>query len=86
MLGLETNGRIFPKLRTSTFARTFLCPPTFLDQDQCIVGSSEIEAADLNHAIDKAQSILRARPHYQGVELWDGRKHAYPVVRAEGHA
>jgi hypothetical protein len=58
---------------------SYLC--CFLDQDQ----SSEIEAADLNHAIDKAQSILRARPHYQGAELWDDRKHAHPVVRAAGH-
>ena len=59
---------------------SYIC--CFLDQDQCIVGSSEIKAADLNHAIDKARSILRVRPHYQGVELWDDRKHVYPVVQA----
>jgi hypothetical protein len=62
---------------------SYLC--CFLDQDQRTVGLSEtIEAADLSRAIDKAQAILEARPHYQGVELWDGGKRVYPAARASG--
>ena len=60
---------------------TYLC--CFVDQDQRIGGSSEIiDAADLSDAIVKAQAMLQARPHHQGVELWEGGKRVYP--RAHG--
>jgi hypothetical protein len=49
------------------------------------IGLSEIIDADNpTDAIDKALAMLNARRHYSAVEVWDGEKRLYPLVRPPG--
>jgi hypothetical protein len=58
---------------------TYLC--CFLDRNQGLGAAEMIDANELSDAIDKALTMLQARPHYQGVELWEGGKRVYPRPR-----
>jgi hypothetical protein len=56
---------------------TMLYRFTCLDGHEHAVITEEIEARSLIDAIAKAQMMLKARPHYETVEVWQGNTFAY---------
>ena len=62
----------------STRMHSYRC--YFINHDAHHGGPAEIVDADnLSAAIDVALAMLRARPHYASIELWDGAKRVYPT-------
>jgi hypothetical protein len=53
----------------------------FLNEDNCIKAAEIIEADAVGEAIDEALVMLRERPRYSAVEVWDGARKLYPTDR-----
>ena len=54
----------------------------FLDATGAIALTEAIECADGLEAISIAQKIWTHRPHYHGIELWQGFRRVHLEVRA----
>jgi len=55
----------------------------FLNEDNHIKAAEIIEAEAIGEAIDRARAMLRERPRYGAVELWDGARRLYPSDQPE---
>ena len=51
----------------------------FLDDQEHITVSENIEADTLVEATDRAHAMLRGRPHHRSIEIWQGARRLYPV-------
>jgi hypothetical protein len=54
----------------------------FLDRNNQIRSTEEIEAEGLVEAIDRSLTMLKLRPHHHAIELWQGAKMVYPLHAA----
>ena len=57
--------------------KTMLYRFTCLDADEHPVSTEEIDVQSLMDAIAKAHTMLKARPHYETIEVWRGNSLAY---------
>jgi hypothetical protein len=57
----------------------------FLDPDEHIHGSADVEAGGLEEAVDLALEILKAQysPKCEFIEIWQGDQRLYPPTQAE---
>ena len=53
----------------------------FLDSRDHIEAYEEIETGTLLDAIDRANAILKERPHHDAVEVWAGNRWIYRAAR-----
>ena len=53
----------------------------FINYEDEIGLSEMIDADNPTDAIEKALVMLHARPHYSAVEVWEGQKRLYPLLR-----
>ncbi len=58
----------------------------FLDRDEHIHGSADIEADELEEAIDLALEMLKAQhsSKCEVIEIWQGDQRLYPARSGEG--
>jgi hypothetical protein len=49
----------------------------FLDSDERVAASEDIDVSATEEAIDRAQAMLRRRVHHQGVEVWQDARRLY---------
>jgi hypothetical protein len=52
----------------------------FLDRDNQLRSTEEVEAEGLAEAIDRSLTMLRLRPHHHAIELWQGARLVYPSL------
>ena len=59
----------------------------FLDGDEHIHGSAEVEADRLEDAVDRALEMLKAQysPKCEFIEIWQGDQRLYPAMGGERH-
>jgi hypothetical protein len=50
----------------------------FLDRDDQIRSTEDIEAEGLGEAIDRSLTMLKLRPHHHAIEVWRGARMVYP--------
>ena len=68
---------MFYILPQSATEQTMLYRFTCLDAHEQAVSTEEIDARSLLDAIAKAHMMLKARPHYETVEVWQRNTLAY---------
>ena len=58
----------------------------FLDRDEHIHGSADIDAGGLEEAVDRALEMLKAQysPKCEFIEIWQGDQRLYPATGGEG--
>jgi len=57
----------------------------FIDRNDRFGEPPEIIEADARfEAIGTALAMLRARPHYQAIEVWEGARRVYPLPPPRG--
>jgi hypothetical protein len=57
----------------------------FLGAHNQVVGAADdIEAATPGEAVNQALLLLKTRPWYRGVELWDRTQRVYPAPASDG--
>ncbi len=49
----------------------------FLDGNERIAASEDIDADAAHEAIDRAQAMLKRRAHHHGIEVWQGARRLY---------
>ena len=47
------------------------------------IGAADIEAAALSEAIAKALGMLKLRPQFDNIEIWQGTHRLYPEPAAD---
>ena len=58
----------------------------FLDHDEHIHGSADLEAGGLEEAIDRAMEMLRTQyTQCAFIEIWQGDQRLYPPTGSESH-
>jgi hypothetical protein len=50
----------------------------FLDRDNRIRATEDLEAEGVVEAIDRSLTMLQLRPHHHAIELWQGARMVYP--------
>jgi hypothetical protein len=55
----------------------------FLDREDHIGAAADIEAAALSEAVAKALGILKIRPQFDHIEIWQGAHRLYPEAAAD---
>jgi hypothetical protein len=76
-LTAEPSGSLGDERRT-------LCPSTDAIFSIIAIRSKpyeEIEAGTLLHAIDRANAMLKERPHHDTIEVWAGNRWIYRAAR-----
>ena len=58
----------------------------FLDREEHFGAAVDIEAAALSEAVAKALGILKMRPQFDEIEIWQGTQRLYPEPAADKSA
>jgi hypothetical protein len=54
----------------------------FLDRDNQIRSTEDLEAEGAAEAVDRSLTMLKLRPHHHAIELWQGSRMIYPQAAA----
>ena len=59
----------------------------FLDRDEHIHGSADVEAGGLEEAVDRTLEMLKAQyfPRCEFIEIWQAEQRLYPPSAGESH-
>jgi len=55
----------------------------FLDREDHIGAAADIEAAALSETVTKALGMLKIRPQFDDIEIWQGTHRLYPEPAAD---
>ena len=50
----------------------------FIGRDDHIQAAENIDADDIGEAVERGLVMLKERPQYRSIELWEGAERVYP--------